>query len=147
MGKKNPHVGSSLDDFLKEQMKDEEFARHFVEAYSQRQIADAVRRIREESNMTQLDLANAVGTKQPSIARLEAGKTHPTLDLLLKIALATGRELIVSFSGFPPTRLSGSTSGDQAPARAKKKIGAQRPKARVEKLRGHRPSRESTLPR
>jgi HTH-type transcriptional regulator / antitoxin HipB len=53
--------------------------------------------IREKQGLTQGDLAERAGTKQPSIARLEAGKVIPRLDLLEKIAGALGMVLDVRF--------------------------------------------------
>ena len=43
----------------------------------------ACRKIR---NLTQKDLACAMGIKRPNISRFETGQCNPTLDLLVKIA-------------------------------------------------------------
>ncbi len=45
-------------------------------------------------NLTQKQLAKKIGTKQPSIARVERGATAPSLTFLYKIASAVGTDLI-----------------------------------------------------
>lgn len=45
-------------------------------------------------HMTQKELAAAVGTRQPSIARLESGNSAPSLSFLQKIAQALETELL-----------------------------------------------------
>ena len=41
---------------------------------------------RKIRNLTQKDLACAMGIKRPNISRFETGQCNPTLDLLVKIA-------------------------------------------------------------
>jgi ribosome-binding protein aMBF1 (putative translation factor) len=52
---------------------------------------------RQESKMTQKQLAEKVGTKQSAIARLESGNYNPSMQFLQKIAEALGKKLTVSF--------------------------------------------------
>ena len=54
-----------------------------------RQIISA----RIEKNMTQKELAEKVGTKQSSIARLESGNYNPSFQFLQKVANALGKQL------------------------------------------------------
>lgn len=61
------------------------------------QIADRVLEARLRKNMTQAQLARKIGTKQPSIARIENGDVLPSLFILEKIGKALGIELIVKF--------------------------------------------------
>ena len=51
----------------------------------------ACRRI--EQGLTQEELATRVGTKQPSIARLEAGRGEPSISYLRRVAAALGCQL------------------------------------------------------
>lgn len=53
----------------------------------------ALVRARLAANLTQAELADRVGTKQPAIARLENGTSNPTLDMMSRLA----RALSVSF--------------------------------------------------
>ena len=43
-------------------------------------------RYRKTRNLTQTDLACAMGIKRPNISRFETGQCNPTLDLLVKMA-------------------------------------------------------------
>jgi transcriptional regulator with XRE-family HTH domain len=49
---------------------------------------------RVKAGLTQKELAEKVGTKQPSIARLESGATPPSISFLNNIAIALGTYLV-----------------------------------------------------
>lgn len=49
------------------------------------------------SGLTQAEIAEAIGTKQSAIARLETGESNPTLDMMMRLASA----LSVSFEITP----------------------------------------------
>lgn len=70
--------------------------------YDKNKLSFEVARIAIEARiaqkMSQKELAKRVGTKQPSIARIESGNSLPSLRLLKKIANALGTELRVKFS-------------------------------------------------
>lgn len=53
-------------------------------------IGARIAELRKAKGMSQLQLAEAAGLKQPNIARIEAGKYSTTLDVLTKIADALG---------------------------------------------------------
>ncbi len=89
--RKNPRLGSSLDDFLAEgKQGDPGFAAVFDEQFDRLELARAVRHLRELLGLSQAELAEKVGTKQPGIARLESGRVVPKLELLQNIATAGG---------------------------------------------------------
>jgi transcriptional regulator with XRE-family HTH domain len=48
--------------------------------------------------ISQKELAEMVGTKQPTIARIETGENNTTIDMLAKIAYATNQKLNINFS-------------------------------------------------
>jgi transcriptional regulator with XRE-family HTH domain len=50
-----------------------------------------------KQKLSQAELAERAGTKQPAIARLESGRVVPRLELLQKIADALGMRLEVRF--------------------------------------------------
>lgn len=56
-------------------------------------IGKNIKRLREKRGLTQVQLANKIGSTQPAIARLEAGKHNTKLDYLAKIAKALGLKL------------------------------------------------------
>ena len=62
------------------------------------EVAQMVIETRIAKKMSQKELAKRIGTKQPSIARIENGNSLPSLRLLKKIASALGTELRVKFS-------------------------------------------------
>ncbi|ACX52463.1 transcriptional regulator, XRE family [Ammonifex degensii KC4] len=59
-----------------------------------RLLAELVRR-RLEKGLTQEELARRIGTRQSAIARLESGRTSPTLRMLKKVADALDADLEV----------------------------------------------------
>lgn len=61
------------------------------------ELGSAVRERREALGMTQAQLAQAAGLRQPAVARFEAGGTMPTLPLLERLAEALGLRLRVGF--------------------------------------------------
>lgn len=69
-----------------QQMQDPEFIAELEKLEPGYQIA----RLRLKLGITQAQLAEMVGTKQPSIARLENGETSPSLSFLEKVAQALG---------------------------------------------------------
>ena len=74
----------TLDSYLAEQMQDPEFRA----AYETLEPAYQIARLRILRGLTQEQLAEKVGTKQPSIARLESGRSTPSLDFLQRVAEA-----------------------------------------------------------
>lgn len=62
------------------------------------ELGAKVREIRLEKGWTQEQLASAAGMVQPTVARLEAGGTVPTLPVLQRLAHALGTELSVTIS-------------------------------------------------
>ena len=74
----------TLDSYRAEQMQDPEFRA----AYEALEPAYQIARLRILRGLTQEQLAEKVGTKQPSIARLESGRSTPSLDFLQRVAEA-----------------------------------------------------------
>lgn len=61
------------------------------------EIGTAVLIAREKAGLTQKELAKLAGMKQPSVARLEAGNSLPTVRLLKIIADALNLNLQIKF--------------------------------------------------
>jgi transcriptional regulator with XRE-family HTH domain len=51
---------------------------------------EKIKAFREKAEMSQRDLAQAVGTSQAAVAQWETGATQPTLDNLRKVADVLG---------------------------------------------------------
>lgn len=81
-----------------EQVKAELLANPEVRAaYDALEPAYQIARLRIEAGLTQAQLAALVGTKQPSIARLERGQTQPSVAFLSRLAAALGMRLEINF--------------------------------------------------
>src|SRR4051794_41789119 len=74
---------------------------------SLRQIGALVRDARRHHGLTQLQLAERLGTSQSAIARIEQGNQNLTLELLGRLSAALDSELFTVGRG-GPTHLRGS---------------------------------------
>jgi ribosome-binding protein aMBF1 (putative translation factor) len=83
----------------------------YVAAYdaleSEFALASAMIKARAEADMTQEQVAEAMGTTQAVIARLESGKVLPSIRTLERFARATKARLRISFA---PESLSHKSS-------------------------------------
>lgn len=80
-----------FEEWEAEQMKNPEFRAAAEELEPAYQIA----RLRILRGLTQEQLAKLVGTRQPSIARLESGRIEPRLSFLRRVAQALSARLEV----------------------------------------------------
>jgi DNA-binding XRE family transcriptional regulator len=71
------------------------------QAYDALEPAYQIARLRIARGLTQTQLAAMVGTKQPSIARLESGASQPSVAFLQKVAAALGARLEVRLVPLP----------------------------------------------
>ena len=68
--------------------------------HAKKQAVNKLRKARDVQGLTQAQVAKMVGTKQPAIARMEAGLiSEVSFDFLLKVAWALGVTLTMK----PPT--------------------------------------------
>ena len=58
---------------------------------------NTIRLLRDLSDLTQAELAEAAGTSQPTIAAYEAGRKSPTLRTLRRLAEGAGLEATIGF--------------------------------------------------
>jgi DNA-binding XRE family transcriptional regulator len=65
----------------------------FLAAAEELEFGYQVTRLRMVKGLTQAHLAEMVGTRQPSIARLENGTNAPSLSFLSKIAKVLGAKI------------------------------------------------------
>jgi transcriptional regulator with XRE-family HTH domain len=61
-------------------------------------LASAVIDVRNSAGLTQQELARKMGTTQPVVARLESGRSRPSMRTLERLAEATGSRLLISFA-------------------------------------------------
>jgi transcriptional regulator with XRE-family HTH domain len=69
----------------------------FIAAAESLEPGYQVARLRMQHGLTQAQLAELIGTRQPSIARLENGASAPSLSFLNKIAAALDAKIEVRF--------------------------------------------------
>ena len=91
-----------VEEAAKEWMKDPEFRAAYDFLEDEFSLATALIRARGEADMTQEDVAKAMGTTQAVIARLESGRSRPSTRTLERFARATGMRLRISFEPEKP---------------------------------------------
>ena len=73
----------------------------FKEAYdaleTEFSIADILIKARTGANLSQVELAERMGTSQSTIARLESGRGNPSIATLERFAAATGTQMRLTF--------------------------------------------------
>jgi transcriptional regulator with XRE-family HTH domain len=74
-------------------LRNPEVRREYEAKNLAREIARSVIIARAKAELSQAQLAERVGTKQPSIARIENGESLPSLSFLMKISQALGTDL------------------------------------------------------
>ena len=85
-----------LDRLKAELFKDPEFKAEYDALEPEYQLIRQIIKARAEKNMTQKELAEKIGTKQSSIARLEGGTYNPSFQFLQKVAVALNKKLSVA---------------------------------------------------
>lgn len=86
-----------VKDAAKEWLQDPETSKAYDDLAEEFALAAALIEARSRADMTQEDVAKAMGTTQAVIARLESGRTMPSTRTLLRFAEATGSKLRISF--------------------------------------------------
>jgi len=86
----NPHIGSSLEDFLKEEGQFEETRATALKRVLAFQIEQAMK----EAGLTKVEMAKRMKTSRSQLDRLlDPENSMVQLDTIQKAALAVGREL------------------------------------------------------
>ena len=97
-----------FDDWEAEQLQDAEFQA----AASELEPAYQIARLRILRGFTQQQLAQLVGTQQPSIARLENGRTEPSIPFLRRVAEALNAKVEIKI--IPQEELGLGNQGELA---------------------------------
>ena len=82
---------------LNDRIKDPQFSTEWAALEPEYQIIRAMILAREESGMTQKDLAEKTGIAQGDISKLENGNSNPSLKTLQRIAEGLGKSLVIEF--------------------------------------------------
>jgi ribosome-binding protein aMBF1 (putative translation factor) len=91
-----------VEEAAKEWMKRPAFREAYDALEEEFALAEALIKARADADMTQEQVAQAMGTTQAAIARLEGGRTRPSTRTLTRFAEATGTKLRISFERRKP---------------------------------------------
>ena len=90
------------DDFLTEQLQDEEFRREYEAIQPEMDVIKALIDARTSRNLTQEELAERTGIHQSDICKLERGVRNPSIKLLQR--LAEGLDMVLKIEFIPKNR-------------------------------------------
>lgn len=88
---------SSFHEYVKEQMKDQQFKREYDALEPEFAIIQALIDARKASGLTQKQLAEITGIAQADISKLENGNANPSLRTLQRLASGMGTALKIEF--------------------------------------------------
>lgn len=86
-----------VEEVAKEWMKRPDFVAAYDALEDEFAMAAALIRARAEADMTQEEVAKAMGTTQAVVARLEGGRSKPSTRTLERFAKATRTKLRITF--------------------------------------------------
>ncbi|HFI0507462.1 TPA: multiprotein-bridging factor 1 family protein [Streptococcus suis] len=86
-----------FDDFLKEELKNDEFKAGYLAEKAILESALAVYNARQKAGLTQRELADLSHVPQSTIARIERGN-NTSIETMSKIAYALNQKLTISIS-------------------------------------------------
>ena len=90
------------DDFLTEQLQDEEFRREYEAIQPEMDVIKALIDARTSRNLTQEELAERTGIHQSDICKLERGVRNPSIKLLRR--LAEGLDMVLKIEFVPKNK-------------------------------------------
>ena len=83
------------DEILQEELQDPEFRAEWERTALARAVALAIVRYRGDHGLSQRDLAERLGMKQPQVARLELGEVNPSMETLMRVSGQLGIEFTI----------------------------------------------------
>ena len=96
-----------INDLHKRWMKEPRYRKAYEALEGEFALASAVIDARNRAGLTQQALAKKMGTTQPVVARLESGRTRPSMRTLERLAEATGSRLLIRFEDREGKRAAG----------------------------------------
>ncbi len=88
---------TKFNDFLNEQLQDENFKKEYDALEPEFAIIRAMIDARRETGLTQKELSERTGIAQSDISKLENGNANPSLRTLRRLAEGMGMQLKVEF--------------------------------------------------
>ena len=95
---------SEFQDFLEEQLQDDEFRKEWEDIQPEMDVIRAMVDARISQNLTQKELAERTGINQADISKLENGTRNPSLKLLKRLADGMGMTLKLEFVPKSPVK-------------------------------------------
>src|SRR5579859_4889440 len=92
-----PYLTSYDEEFAKKLARDSAFRTLWEAGETRRRVVSAVIGERIKHHISQKELANKAGVKQPSLARVESGNVMPSLKTLSRLAQAMNATLDIRF--------------------------------------------------
>ncbi len=92
------------EDFKAQRLTDPEVRKEYEALEPQFRLTRDILLRRSELNLSQMELAKLVGTKQSAISRLERGDGNITINTLCRIADALDADLDISLKARPHTK-------------------------------------------
>ncbi|MEO1192870.1 MAG: helix-turn-helix transcriptional regulator [Pseudomonadota bacterium] len=86
-----------VEESFKRWQEDPAYRQAYAALEEEFSLASALIKARSDAAMTQEEVAEAMGTSQEAIARLESGRNLPSTRTLKRFADATGTRLRISF--------------------------------------------------
>ncbi|MBF0482835.1 MAG: helix-turn-helix transcriptional regulator [Desulfovibrionaceae bacterium] len=77
---------------------DPEYRREYEALEEEYNLVEAMLDARQQAGLTQAQVAERMGVKQPVVAKMEGGKSNVSLDTLKRYAKATGTKIKVEFT-------------------------------------------------
>jgi transcriptional regulator with XRE-family HTH domain len=93
-----------ITDLHKKWMREPKYRKAYEALNEEFLLASAVIDVRNRAGLTQQELARKMGTTQPVVARLESGRSRPSMRTLERLADATGSRLLISFAPRTPKK-------------------------------------------
>jgi transcriptional regulator with XRE-family HTH domain len=96
-----------ITDLHKKWVKEPKYRKAYEALEKEFALASAAIDARNRTGLTQQALARKMGTTQPVVARLESGRTRPSMRTLERLAEATGSRLLIRFEPRERKRVAG----------------------------------------
>lgn len=90
-------MSRKFDDFLNEQLNDIEIRSEYEALQPEHALIQAMIDARQESGITQKELAKRTGIAQGDISKLERGNVNPSIRTLQRLAKGMGKVLKIEF--------------------------------------------------
>ncbi len=101
-----PKKSIKYEDFKAQLLADPKVRAEYEALEPQFRLIRDIALLRNERNLSQMQLAQLLGTKQPAISRLEKGDGNITISTLNRIANALNADLEISLKVKPHTKIA-----------------------------------------